>query len=121
VGLFEQSEVPQVPLVPPPSMAPILAAYVGETVPPPPPFAAEPPMRSLVAPPSLPAPGSAEMPTVGSAGHWTGSCKPCAFLHTKGCSNGVMCQFCHLCDQDEKQRRKKEKRNTELASKTELR
>jgi len=53
--------------------------------------------------------GSAGMPTKGSAGHWSGSCKPCAFFHTKGCGNGVDCQFCHLCPAGEKKRRQKEK------------
>lgn len=55
--------------------------------------------------------GSAELPTVGSAGHGRGQCKPCAFFHrAEGCSNGVDCPFCHLCDADEKKRRTKEKR-----------
>lgn len=54
--------------------------------------------------------GSAERPTLGSRGHWFGECKPCAFLYTKGCGNGIMCQFCHLCDAGEKKRRAKDKR-----------
>mmetsp|Transcript_104600 Transcript_104600/g.223568 ORF Transcript_104600/g.223568 Transcript_104600/m.223568 type:complete len:482 (-) Transcript_104600:200-1645(-) len=53
--------------------------------------------------------GSPEMPTAGSAGHKLGTCKPCAFVHTKGCTNGTQCQFCHICDQSELWRRKKEK------------
>jgi len=53
--------------------------------------------------------GSPEMPTVGSAGHSAGTCKPCAFFHSKGCGNGVNCSFCHLCPADEKKRRQKEK------------
>jgi hypothetical protein len=54
--------------------------------------------------------GSAELPTVGSAGHFVGSCKPCAFYHhAKGCSNGTDCPFCHLCPAGEKKRRQKEK------------
>merc|ERR1719401_1155146 len=53
--------------------------------------------------------GSPEMPTVGSAGHRSGTCKPCAFYHTKGCGNGVGCGFCHLCPAGEKKRRQKEK------------
>lgn len=52
--------------------------------------------------------GTVEMPTVGSAGHALGICKPCAFLD-KGCANGKDCDFCHLCPPDEKNRRKKEK------------
>lgn len=53
--------------------------------------------------------GSPELPTVGSAGHHAGTCKPCAFYHTKGCGNGVNCSFCHLCPAGEKKRRQKEK------------
>lgn len=53
--------------------------------------------------------GSSELPTVGSAGHKWGACKPCAFLYKRGCENGVECSFCHLCDSGEKKRRQKEK------------
>jgi len=56
-----------------------------------------------------PAPGSSDLPTVGSAGHRWGACRPCAFLHTRGCENGAQCTFCHLCDAGEKKRRQKEK------------
>lgn len=54
--------------------------------------------------------GSPECPTIGSEGHRFGTCRPCAFLFTKGCSNGVMCSFCHLCDAGEKKKRMREKR-----------
>ncbi|CAE7899557.1 FACE1 [Symbiodinium necroappetens] len=57
-----------------------------------------------------PAPGSFELPSIGSQGHSVGQCKPCAFLHTKGCDNGAVCKFCHLCEPGEKKRRQKEKR-----------
>jgi hypothetical protein len=53
--------------------------------------------------------GSSELPTVGSAGHNIGTCKPCAFFYNKGCENGQQCSFCHLCGPDEKRRRQKEK------------
>merc|ERR1711972_724167 len=53
--------------------------------------------------------GSPQMPSVGSTGHRSGTCKPCAFYHTKGCGNGVECGFCHLCPAGEKKRRQKEK------------
>merc|ERR1711972_330865 len=53
--------------------------------------------------------GSPEKPTVGSVGHNSGTCKPCAFYHTKGCGNGVECGFCHLCPPGEKKRRQKDK------------
>eukprot|EP00411_Alexandrium_monilatum_P039028 CAMPEP_0175410320 /NCGR_PEP_ID=MMETSP0095-20121207/41556_1 /TAXON_ID=311494 /ORGANISM="Alexandrium monilatum, Strain CCMP3105" /LENGTH=437 /DNA_ID=CAMNT_0016709283 /DNA_START=14 /DNA_END=1324 /DNA_ORIENTATION=- len=48
-------------------------------------------------------------PSVGSRKHFLKSCKPCAFLYTKGCANGVNCEFCHLCEAGEKKRRVKEK------------
>jgi len=51
--------------------------------------------------------GSREFPTVGSSNHRLGTCKPCAFAHTKGCENGTSCQFCHLCEPGEKKRRQK--------------
>jgi hypothetical protein len=49
------------------------------------------------------------LPSVGSAGHAKGRCKPCAFFHVKGCENGAVCRFCHLCEAGEKKRRGKEK------------
>lgn len=48
------------------------------------------------------------LPSVGSAGHHLGTCKPCAFT-IKGCASGGDCPFCHLCDPSEKKRRRKEK------------
>lgn len=50
-----------------------------------------------------------DLPSLGSGGHGTGKCKPCAFLHTRGCDNGSACQFCHLCEPGEKKRRQKAK------------
>merc|ERR1719428_635834 len=49
--------------------------------------------------------------SVGSAGHETGNCKPCAFLwkDARSCSSGENCEFCHLCPAGEVKRRKKEK------------
>jgi len=49
-----------------------------------------------------------ELPTRGSLGHFTGQCKPCVFVNTKGCRSGYECQFCHLCAPGEKKRRKRE-------------
>eukprot|EP00927_Polykrikos_kofoidii_P019203 TRINITY_DN18952_c0_g1_i1.p1 TRINITY_DN18952_c0_g1~~TRINITY_DN18952_c0_g1_i1.p1 ORF type:complete len:241 (-),score=48.24 TRINITY_DN18952_c0_g1_i1:66-728(-) len=48
---------------------------------------------------------------VGSMGHGTGYCKPCAFVHngSHGCMSGESCIFCHLCPVGEKRRRKKER------------
>ncbi|CAJ1407210.1 unnamed protein product [Effrenium voratum] len=48
--------------------------------------------------------------SMGAAGHEVRQCRPCAFFHTKGCSSGRDCEFCHLCPKGEKQRRQKEKR-----------
>ncbi|CAE7642041.1 RE2 [Symbiodinium sp. CCMP2456] len=53
--------------------------------------------------------GTAEYPSAGSRDHRVGGCKPCAFL-VKGCQNGIMCKFCHLCDAGEKKRRQKAKK-----------
>jgi len=56
---------------------------------------------------AVPAPES--FPTIGSMGHFEGTCKPCAFFHTKGCQQGPNCEFCHLCDASERKKRRKEK------------
>ncbi|CAE7509498.1 unnamed protein product [Symbiodinium natans] len=69
-----------------------------------------PPCPPSIQVPSAPAPGSAELPSIGSDGHKTGECRPCAFLYAKGCQNGAMCLFCHLCDKGEKKRRQKAKK-----------
>merc|ERR1712157_641186 len=59
--------------------------------------------------------GSPELPTVGSAQHRLGECKPCAFFwKPAGCSNGVDCVYCHLCDAHEKKRRQKGRRLSSL-------
>jgi len=60
-------------------------------------------------PPAGPALGTAELPSVGSGEHATGCCRPCAFLHTKGCENGLACKFCHLCGPEERKRRRQGK------------
>merc|ERR1719293_616141 len=60
---------------------------------------------------AVPEIGTPELPTVGSTGHHVGTCRPCAFLHTKGCNNGVDCPFCHLCPPGEKKKRKVEKKD----------
>merc|ERR1712087_347451 len=48
-------------------------------------------------------------PTDGSKDHAAGTCRPCAFLYTRGCANGKTCQFCHVCPPGEKKRRQREK------------
>jgi len=55
--------------------------------------------------------------SVGSREHDLGTCKPCAFLHTKGCENGESCSFCHLCEPGEKKRRRKDKMDMQKALK----
>lgn len=70
---------------------------------------AEPLWQAAPPPPATPALGSWELPSIGSAGHAVGRCKPCAFFHTVGCGNAVACTFCHLCESGEKKRRRKEK------------
>jgi type IV secretory pathway VirB10-like protein len=101
---WQQSRLPLPP--PPASTAPNLAPAPQ---PPPPP----------VTPPRAPgncgknekkiwdmyALGSVQLPTVGSVGHYSRKCKPCVFVHTKGCTSGTECQFCHLCEPGEKRRR----------------
>merc|ERR1712087_1065800 len=49
------------------------------------------------------------LPNVGSAGHTSGKCQPCAFFHSGRCVNNERCKFCHLCDDSERKRRRKEK------------
>jgi len=57
-------------------------------------------------------PVSAGFPTIGSQGHYDGTCKPCAFnWRQEGCQNGFQCNFCHLCAPGEKKRRKNERRH----------
>merc|ERR1719335_954221 len=52
----------------------------------------------------------AEYPSVGSAAHGTGQCKPCAWYHkAKGCFRGKDCRHCHTCSPDELGKRKKDK------------
>jgi hypothetical protein len=63
----------------------------------------------LPPPPPGPALGTEELPSVGSSEHAAGCCKPCAFLHTKGCEHGFACKFCHLCGPDERKQRRQEK------------
>lgn len=38
-----------------------------------------------------------ELPSVGSQLHGSGTCRPCVFFPSKGCSSGPACAFCHLC------------------------
>ncbi|CAJ1338865.1 unnamed protein product [Effrenium voratum] len=54
-------------------------------------------------------PASLPWPSLGSAAHALGLCKPCDFQHRTSCRAGYKCQFCHLCPAGENRRRKKQK------------
>ncbi|CAK0810343.1 unnamed protein product [Prorocentrum cordatum] len=49
--------------------------------------------------------------------HIRGECKPCAYFLYKadGCRHGNQCNFCHLCTEGERKRRRKAKRGQPLA------
>jgi hypothetical protein len=50
------------------------------------------------------------MPSIGSASHGTGDCRPCAwFWKPVGCKNARDCQHCHICPESELKFRKKQK------------
>lgn len=54
--------------------------------------------------------GVRELPSRGSVGHAVGKCKPCAHNWKRGgCSKGYDCSFCHLCEEDDFRRRRREK------------
>lgn len=99
-------------LAPPVRQAP---EWLPASVPPPPMAAAdrdaEVQVLRLASVLLMPELGSPERPTEGSTNHRTNNCKPCAFLHTKGCFNGAQCPFCHLCEPGEKKRRQKERKD----------
>jgi len=99
--LLPPAAPPAMPLPPAPAGLPLIPMRGPATA-----LCAAPPALAL----QLSAlPGSLELPSVGSAGHGSGRCKPCAFAHSKGCENGAACRFCHLCEPGEKKRRQKEK------------
>jgi radical SAM superfamily enzyme YgiQ (UPF0313 family) len=43
--------------------------------------------------------------------HVKGECRPCAYFLSKvdGCRRGEQCSFCHLCNENERRKRKKER------------
>lgn len=50
-------------------------------------------------------------PSIGSAGHQLGMCRPCDFMYRgDGCRAGPKCKYCHLCPCGKLQRRQKEKK-----------
>jgi hypothetical protein len=62
----------------------------------------ETPIDSTVVPPAT----LADLPSLGSLGHFAGQCSRCCF-HPKGrCQNGYDCRFCHY-DHDKRRRKKK--------------
>jgi hypothetical protein len=50
------------------------------------------------------------IPSEGSALHFEGRCKPCAFFYRDGCISDSSCKFCHLCPEGEKKRRMKQRK-----------
>lgn len=58
------------------------------------------------------APVCEALPSLGSAAHRAGQCKPCAFFDTSGCENGAACRFCHLCDAETRRQRRKDKKES---------
>jgi len=68
----------------------------------------------LPPPPGLPEPASPSaeaaegLPSLGSAAHGGGQCKPCAwFYKSQGCGNDKDCRHCHLCPEGEIRSRRK--------------
>lgn len=118
-ALDVQSQGPR--LLPPPPLSnallPLATASNGDVQPPPAqaPFFREDLEESSIPPPPAQAPAlhlndALLLPSVGSEEHALGNCKPCAFVHAKGCIKGSDCVYCHLCDAGEKKRRMREKR-----------
>mmetsp|Transcript_95501 Transcript_95501/g.169575 ORF Transcript_95501/g.169575 Transcript_95501/m.169575 type:complete len:219 (+) Transcript_95501:48-704(+) len=64
-----------------------------------------------------------DLPSLGSALHGTGNCRPCAWMwKARGCMNAASCDYCHLCPEGELKNRKRSKiaaiRSGALASST---
>lgn len=55
--------------------------------------------------------GSPACPSIGSARHHLGFCKPCDFMYRTTCRAGYSCNFCHLCGPDENKLRKKQRQS----------
>merc|ERR1712224_868361 len=47
----------------------------------------------------------ADLPSIGSIGHFAGQCSRCCFFPKGRCQNGYDCRFCHF-DHDKRQRKK---------------
>lgn len=66
--------------------------------------------EELEPPPGLATNGLSSLPSVGSARHRTGTCRPCAWFYKEGgCVNCAECRHCHLCPEGELKLRKKDK------------
>lgn len=64
--------------------------------------------ESLEPPPGLQQPPTGSLPSVGSALHAIGGCRPCAwYWKPVGCNNNENCGFCHMCPQGATKVRKK--------------
>jgi hypothetical protein len=51
-----------------------------------------------------------ELPSIGSADHATGQCRPCAHSWREGgCAKGWSCTFCHLCGVEALKQKKRDK------------
>merc|ERR1719379_2106124 len=61
-----------------------------------------------------PPPVPKQLPSVGSACHHLGLCKPCDFnaRFESGCREGTACRFCHLCGIEDLRRTRKNKQRT---------
>mmetsp|Transcript_29123 Transcript_29123/g.61890 ORF Transcript_29123/g.61890 Transcript_29123/m.61890 type:complete len:673 (+) Transcript_29123:108-2126(+) len=78
-------------------------------------------MQELVPPPPLPFEAASAVPSVGSAMHASGGCRPCAwFWKPTGCQNGAECRHCHICPEGEVKARKKVKANIAREEKRQL-
>lgn len=98
--------LPLAPPAPPPRRALCLAEALGDEQG----WASGPPLGL--------APGTVELPSVGSSGHAFGDCRPCAFFHSGRCEKGPGCVFCHLCGPEERKRRKQRKLELRRAART---
>lgn len=72
--------------------------------------------EKIPAPPSAPLDPS-ELPSVGSAGHFDGSCKRCAFFPKGRCKNGKDCTHCHYEHLPRSRLRKRDPTRPRLPSK----
>jgi len=101
------------PIAPPPSPEALSGKMPSDLIAPPPSpeadFSGKMPSDPLA---MTPPPGllGCSLPSLGSAHHGTGRCKPCGwFWKAGGCANGLECCHCHLCPRDEIHARRRAK------------